>query len=172
MPDTPAFLADHRLEVLAANPLAELLYGRRPLRGTNIARHIFLDPAARALYTEWDRCTGDTVGQLRLAAGRYPDDPQLAALIGELAMRSERFAALWARADVRCRTHGRKSFTHPLVGNLDLHQENFTVPDDAGVELVILSPAPGSAAHDGLRLLARLGATDDREREFGPVHPA
>lgn len=172
MPDTPAFLVDHRLEVLAANPLAELLYCRRPMRGTNIARHIFLDPAARALYAKWDRCTSDTVGQLRLAAGRYPDDPQLAALIGELAMRSERFAALWARADVRCRTHGRKSFAHPLVGNLDLHQENFTVPDDTGVELVILSAAAGSAAHDGPRLLAGLGATDERDREIGPVRPA
>lgn len=172
MPDTPAFLVDHRLDVLAANPLAELLYCQRPMRGLNIARHIFLDPAARALYTEWDRCTSDTAGQLRRAAGQFPDDPQLAALIGELAMRSERFAELWARADVRCRAHGPKSFTHPLVGTLDLHQENFVVPDDTAVELVTLSAASGSEAHDGLRLLASLGATDQREREADRIRPA
>jgi len=166
IPDSPAFIADYRLEVLAANRLAELLYGLAPMRGSNIARQIFLDPAGRALYAEWDRCTSDTVGQLRLAAGKYPDDPQLTALIGELAMHSDRFRKLWARADVRCRGHGRKSFAHPLIGDLELHQENFVVPDDTGTELVILSAAPASKAHDDLRLLASLGATDDREREI------
>jgi transcriptional regulator with XRE-family HTH domain len=171
IPDSPAFIADYRLEVLAANRLAELLYGLAPMRGSNIARQIFLDPAGRTLYAEWDRCTSDTVGQLRLAAGKYPDDPQLTALIGELAMHSDRFRKLWARADVRCRAHGRKSFAHPLVGELELHQENFVVPDDTGTELVILSAAPGSKAHDGLRLLASLGATDDRERGLTEPRP-
>ncbi|MGF6881867.1 hypothetical protein ABIA39_002465 [Nocardia sp. GAS34] len=73
---------------------------------------------------------------------------------------------------MRCRPTAASPSPIRWSGNLDLHQENFTVPDDAGVELVILSAAPSSAAHDGLRLLAGLGATDDREREFGPVHPA
>jgi len=87
-------------------------------------------------------------------------------------MRSERFTALWSRADVRCRAHGPKSFVHPLVGTLDLHQENFVVPDNTGVELVTLSAAPGSEAHDGLRLLASLGATDEREREIFEFRPS
>ncbi|MFF4421612.1 helix-turn-helix transcriptional regulator [Streptomyces sp. NPDC001549] len=159
----PALIMNHRLDVLAGNRLAGLLYGR-PLPGLNTARHIFLDEAERGLYADWDHCTLDVVGHLRLAAGTYPDDPRLASLIGELAMASERFRRLWARADVRARTHGRKAYRHPLVGLLELHQENFALPGESGMELLVLSAPPGSSAEDGLRLLAGLGADGGAER--------
>ena len=155
---------NHRLDVLAGNRLAGLLFGRA-MRGLNTARHLFLEEAERGLYAEWDSCTLDVVGHLRLAAGQYPDDSGLASLIGELAMGSERFRRLWARADVRARTHGRKAYRHPLVGLLELHQENFALPGEPGMELLVLSAAAGSAAQDGLHLLAGLGS--DRV----PVHP-
>ncbi|WP_328766875.1 helix-turn-helix transcriptional regulator [Streptomyces sp. NBC_00286] len=158
--DAPALIMDHRLDVLAGNRLAGLLYGRA-MPGLNTARHIFLEEAERGLYADWEKCTLDVVGHLRLAAGKYPEDPRLASLIGELAMSSERFRRLWARADVRARTHGRKAYRHPLVGLLELHQENFALPDDSGMELVVLSAPPGSSAEDGLRLLAGLGADND-----------
>ncbi|WP_327302600.1 helix-turn-helix transcriptional regulator [Streptomyces sp. NBC_01298] len=153
----PALIMDHRLNALAGNRLAGLLFGR-PMPGLNIARHLFLEEAERGLYADWEQCTLDVVGHLRLAAGQYPEDPGLTALIGELAMGSERFRRLWARADVRARTHGRKAYRHPLVGVLELHQENFALPGDSGMELLVLSAAPGSPAEDGLRLLAGLGA--------------
>ncbi|MGW3045259.1 helix-turn-helix transcriptional regulator [Kitasatospora sp. NPDC001159] len=162
--DAPALIMNHRLDVLAGNRLAGLLLGR-PIPGLNTARHIFLEEAERGLYADWENCTLDVVGHLRLAAGKYPEDPRLASLIGELAMGSERFRRLWARADVRARTHGRKAYRHPLVGLLELHQENFALPNESGVELLVLSAAPGSPAADGLRLLAGLGA------DSGDAHP-
>ncbi|QIS11388.1 helix-turn-helix transcriptional regulator [Nocardia arthritidis] len=161
--DAPAFIVNHRLDVLAGNRLGELLYGR-PLQGFNTARHIFLEETERGLYADWERCTRDGVGHLRLAAGKYPDDPRLASLIGELAMGSERFRRLWARADVCARTYGRKAYRHPLVGKLELHQENFALPDESGMELLVQSAAPGSPSADGLRLLAGLDA-DARQSE-------
>ncbi|MBX7267714.1 helix-turn-helix domain-containing protein [Micromonospora sp. Llam7] len=153
--DAPAVIIDHRLDVVAGNRLAGLLYCRQ-LPGLNTARHIFLEEAERGLYADWETCTLDVVGHLRLAVGKYPDDPRLASLIGELAMGSERFRRLWARADVRARTHGRKAYRHPLVGLLELHQENFALPDESGMELLVLSAAPGSPTEDGLRLLGAL----------------
>ncbi|WP_428985177.1 hypothetical protein [Streptomyces hundungensis] len=36
------------------------------------------------------------VGNLRVAVGKHPEAPLLAALIGELALKSPEFAALWA----------------------------------------------------------------------------
>ncbi|MEU6622998.1 helix-turn-helix transcriptional regulator [Streptomyces litmocidini] len=155
--DAPALIMNHRLDVLAGNRLARLLYGR-PIPGLNTARHIFLEEAERGLYAEWETCTLDVVGHLRLASGKHPDDPRLASLIGELAMGSERFRRLWARADVRARTHGRKAYRHPLVGPLELHHENFALPEGSGMELLVLSAAPGSPSEDGLRLLAGLDA--------------
>lgn len=163
--DAPALIMNHRLDVLAGNRLAVLLFGR-PMPGLNIARHIFLEEAERGLYADWEACTLDVVGHLRLAAGKYPEDPQLALLIGELSLGSERFRRLWARADVRARTHGRKAYRHPLVGLLELHQENFALPDESGTELLVFSAAPGTPAEDGLRLLAGLGA------DSGDTHPA
>ncbi|MGW0854385.1 helix-turn-helix transcriptional regulator [Streptomyces sp. NPDC002690] len=154
--DAPALIMNHRLDVLAGNRLAGLLFGR-DIPGLNTARHIFLEEAERGLYADWDGCTLDVVGHLRLAAGEYPDDPRLASLIGELSMGSERFRRLWARAEVSARTHGRKAYRHPLVGLLELHQENFALPGDSGMELLVLSAAPDSAAQDALRLLAALG---------------
>ncbi|MFF4418664.1 helix-turn-helix transcriptional regulator [Streptosporangium sp. NPDC001559] len=153
--DAPALIMDHRLDVVAGNRLAGLLYGRE-MPGLNTARHIFLEETERGLYADWEKCTLDVVGHLRLAAGKYPDDPRLASLIGELAMGSKRFRRLWARADVRSRTHGRKAYQHPLVGLLELHQENFALPDESGMELLVLSAAPGSPTEDGLRLLGAL----------------
>jgi transcriptional regulator with XRE-family HTH domain len=153
----PALIMNHRLDVLAGNRLAGALYGR-PIPGLNTARHIFLDEQDRGLYADWDQCTLDVVGHLRLAAGRFPADPRLTSLIGELAVGSERFRRLWARADVRARSHGRKAYRHPLVGLLELHQENFVLPDAPGMELVVLSP-PNATAHDGLALLATLAAS-------------
>ncbi|WP_424217255.1 helix-turn-helix transcriptional regulator (plasmid) [Streptomyces sp. BI20] len=156
----PAFVIDHRLDVVAANPLARLLFGRS-VPGMNTARHIFLDETERGLYADWESCTRDVVGHLRLAAGTHPDDTRLATLIGELSMGSERFRRLWARADVRARAHGRKAYRHPMVGLLELHQENFALPDNPGMEMIVLSAAPGTAAQDGLRLLASLEADPD-----------
>ncbi|GAA2575524.1 helix-turn-helix transcriptional regulator [Winogradskya consettensis] len=151
----PAVIVDHRLDVLAGNRLARLLYGR-PIPGLNTARHLFLEESDRGLYANWDNCTLDVVGHLRLAAGKYPDDPRLASLIGELSMRSDRFRRLWARADVRARTHGRKVYRHPLVGPLELHHENFALPGESSMELLVLSADPGSPTEDALRLLAGL----------------
>ncbi|NYJ01987.1 transcriptional regulator with XRE-family HTH domain [Nocardioides thalensis] len=158
--DAPAFIVDHRLDVAAGNRLAELLYGRS-MTGLNTARHVFLDEDERGLYAGWEQCTLDVVGHLRLAAGKYPDDPRLTSLIGELAMGSERFRRLWARADVRARTHGRKAYRHPMVGDLELHQEDFMLPDESGLELLVLSAAPGSPSADALRLLIGLNADGD-----------
>ncbi|MCF3180617.1 helix-turn-helix domain-containing protein [Streptomyces polychromogenes] len=166
----PALIMDHRLDVLAGNRLAELLFGR-PLPALNIARNLFLEEAGDGLYAEWESCTLDVVGHLRLAAGTYPDDPRLASLIGELAMGSERFRRLWARADVRARTHGRRAYRHPVVGLLELHQENFALPDESGMELLVLSAAPGSPAEDGLRLLAGLGADDGGSAQPARARP-
>ncbi|MFE6364324.1 helix-turn-helix transcriptional regulator [Streptomyces sp. NPDC057806] len=167
--DAPALIMNHRMDVLAGNRLAKLLYGR-PMPGLNTARHIFLEEAERGLYADWENCTLDVVGHLRLAAGKYPEDPRLASLIGELAMGSERFRRLWARADVRARSHGRKTYRHPLVGLLELHHENFALPNESGIELLVLSAPPAGPAEDGLRLLAGLAADDSNAHAPANAH--
>ena len=52
------------------------------------------------------------------------------ALVGELSTRSEAFRRAWARHDVREKSHGTKRFRHPVVGDLELHYETFSLPAD------------------------------------------
>lgn len=69
------------------------------------------------------------------------------------------------------RTHGRRAYRHPLVGPLELHQENFALPDGSGMELLVLSAPPGSPAEDGLRLLAALDADGGSPAGGDPSQP-
>jgi len=67
----PAFVLGRRMDVLAANALANAL-----IPGThNMLRHVFLDEASRLLYPEWDAIAAETVAYLRLIAGDDPADP-------------------------------------------------------------------------------------------------
>lgn len=65
----------------------------------NAARRLFLEPGERERYGNWHDIAADTVAQLRLSAGRRPNDPRLTGLIGELAIRSSAFQLLWAMGD-------------------------------------------------------------------------
>ncbi|WP_241002402.1 hypothetical protein [Streptomyces sp. CB01881] len=44
-------------------------------RDRNNAAFLFLDPASRDVHPDWEDRAREAVGQLRVAAGRYPDDP-------------------------------------------------------------------------------------------------
>ncbi len=77
MTDIPAFINNRRLDILAANPLAQALYAplfADPTRPANHARFAFLDPRAHDFWLNWDRLADDTVAILRTEAGRDPYD--------------------------------------------------------------------------------------------------
>jgi hypothetical protein len=78
---------------------------------------------------EWDDIAASTAGQLRVTAGRYPHDPDLAVLVRELAAGSETFRTLWSAGDVEVRTHGAKSFRHTDLGTLTFTYENFDLAE-------------------------------------------
>jgi hypothetical protein len=82
----------------------------------NIGRFLFLHPAARDLYADWDNQIRGCVARMRALAGTDPDAPDLAALVGELMLKSPDFAKLWERYDVTRRTAAQhKTFHHPHV---------------------------------------------------------
>ncbi len=152
----PAFILGPRLEVLATNRMARALlcdFDALPPRERNHARWVFLDPATRTLYADWERVARDNVAVLRLAAGRHPDDPELAALVGELSVKSDDFARWWAAHDVLRRSHGTKRFAHPVVGELTISYEALILPDDPEQTLFLYSVEPDSASEAALRLL-------------------
>jgi hypothetical protein len=170
----PAAVFNGRLDVLAVNDLARLLYSPLfDLPGQpNAARFMFLDePRARALYPHWDHIANDTVAILRAEAGRYPDDPALVELIGQLSTRSTAFRTRWAANDVRAHRGGVKTFRHPLIGEIALPYENLQVDSVSGQVLTVFTPQPGSAEADALRLLGSWNADSDRAAtQAGPAN--
>ncbi|KUJ42902.1 hypothetical protein ACZ90_67585 [Streptomyces albus subsp. albus] len=155
--DTPAMILGHRLDVLAANPLAKALYtdfDALPHRDRNLARFIFLDPTAHDLLADWETAARGTVAALRLYTGRHPHDPRLNELVGELSVRDEDFRQWWADHDVLQYTHGIKLYRHPLVGELTLAYESLTLPDDPDQALYLYTAEPDSPSEHALRLLA------------------
>jgi transcriptional regulator with XRE-family HTH domain len=149
---TPAMVVGRYLDVLANNMLAGVL-NSCSVRGQNQVRAVFLDPAMRDLFPQWDTVAQETVASLRAAAGPDLDDPRLTDLVGELSLKSPEFRRLWARHDVRARTAGTKRFVHPIVGELDLGYETFAVNGTQGQTLVAYHAEPGSPSERALALL-------------------
>ncbi|MFI6846074.1 helix-turn-helix transcriptional regulator [Kitasatospora sp. NBC_00085] len=162
MPGVPAFVLGRRMDVLAWNDLGDAVNGfsARSSGEANAARHAFLDPAAREFYPQWEAVAAETVAYLRLDAGRHPQDARLAALVGELSMRSEEFRRLWADHEVKQKTHGVKLIRHRLVGELDFGYETLAVNGSPDQLLVVYTAPPGSPTAQKLALLGSWTAQD------------
>ncbi|MEV0696730.1 helix-turn-helix transcriptional regulator [Saccharopolyspora sp. NPDC050389] len=164
--DVPALVLGRRLDVLAWNRMAHALLAahldfdapQRHADRPNWARLFFLDPHLRELFDDWAQKAKDTVADLRLIAGRYPDDQKLTELVGELTMHSPEFAALWAAHPVSACAHHSLQFHHPLVGELTLNDELLRLPDDEGQRIAVFNAEPGSSSEAALNLLADLTA--------------
>ncbi|MDX3366107.1 helix-turn-helix transcriptional regulator [Streptomyces sp. ME02-6987-2C] len=164
---TPVLVLGRRLDVLAGSDLARALFSvMEP--DTNLIRFTFLDPTARDFYGDWDEVARNGVAVLRAGIGHDLDDPRLTSLVGELSLKSREFCRLWARHDVRAKTHGTKTFRHPQVGGFTLAYESFRVNSAPGQQLVVYRAEPNTPAEEALRLLdtlaADLGTTGPSER--------
>jgi hypothetical protein len=122
--------------------------------GGNRLRDVFLDPAERAMFTDWELAARSLIAGFRQSIGTDTQDQRVVELVGELSVASPRFRELWARHDVRALQSGTLTISHPQVGELTLHQEKLLVPEAGTMRLVILHPEPGSPSADALTLLA------------------
>lgn len=148
----PAFVVDLGLDILAINAAGRAMYigfGDTD----NLARMVFLDPAARAFYTDWQQVATQVVGNLRSGLTRFPDDGRVAEVVDEISTLSSEFAELWATHHVRPRTSEDKVFHHPQVGELHLHFEALEVADAPDQRLFVYSPLADGPAPDAVALL-------------------
>jgi transcriptional regulator with XRE-family HTH domain len=163
--DAPAWVRNARHDMLAANRLARALYlplFADPRRPVNNARFVYLDPASRDFFADWERSADDIAAMLRSEAGRNPRDKQLVELIGELSTCSEDFRARWAAHNVRFHRTGHKQLRHPVVGLLDLDFEAMEFPAHPGLTLLVYTAAADSPTADSLKLLASWAATAEQ----------
>ncbi|OBB20733.1 transcriptional regulator [Mycolicibacterium setense] len=163
--DAPAWVRNARYDILATNRLAHALLMQAfvdPVRPANLARFMFLDPAAKTFWRDWEIAASDAAAYLRAEAARNPHDKDLSDLVGELATRGKAFPPLWAKHDVRFHRTGHKKMHHPVVGDLDLNFEAMEFPSDPGLVLTVYTAEPGTPSADALQLLATWAATQDQ----------
>ncbi|MFF0428334.1 helix-turn-helix transcriptional regulator [Streptomyces sp. NPDC004520] len=158
---TPAVVLGRRGDVLAWNRTGHALFFEhvdsaaplRPDTRPSIPRMFFLDPLTRDLYRNWEELARVHVAYLRLTAGRFPADARLAGLIGELTMRSDRFAAMWASGEVADCTIGDMRLRHPVISAVDVAYQVWLQPDSPDHRLEVYTPNDTASA-DALRILA------------------
>jgi hypothetical protein len=170
--DAPAWVRNARHDIIAMNLMARALYspvldsaaaGPTNKRPANTTRFLYLDPAAREFFIDFDRMAMDAAAMLRLEAGRHPHDKDLITLVGELSTQSELFRQHWASQNVTFHRSGRKRLRHPAVGELDLNFEGMDLSSDSALKLNVYTADPDTPTADGLKLLATWAATRSAE---------
>jgi transcriptional regulator with XRE-family HTH domain len=167
----PSVVLGKRTEVLAWNLAGHRLVASHlafdapdtPSGRPNLTRMLFLDEATRSLYPHWRAEAGRAVASLRLLSGRFADDTGLAALVGELTLKSPDFATMWAEHPVENCMSGHKTLNHPQLGALELGFEVLTMPDDSGHRILTYTPEAGSRTAAALDRLQRPSLTLARE---------
>jgi transcriptional regulator with XRE-family HTH domain len=152
---TPAMVINRWMNVLAINPPSAALHSELE-RVDNPLRLVFLDPAARRFYRDWEQVARHWAAHLRAVAGADLNHPELIELIGELSSKSTDFRQIWSRHEVFEMPRGIKRFHHREVGELDFSCEAFSITSAPGQRLFILHAEPGSPSEYALTQLGNL----------------
>ncbi|MFD9051857.1 helix-turn-helix transcriptional regulator [Streptomyces zaomyceticus] len=170
----PAYVISRSMDMLAWNHGGLALYAGLedwPAKHRNLARYLFLHPASRALFTDWDRQITACVARLRATAGTAPDAPDLTNLVGELLLKSPDFARLWERYEVTGRKPAQKTFHHPRVGTLTLTSQSMQLEGTPGQRIGVYTAEPGTPDHDALLLLDMAAPAAAPTREIPQTSP-
>ena len=160
--DTPAFVRNARLDVLAANSLGAGLLLRAVRRpgpaGQLGALPLPQLPRHRVLRG---------LGHHRQRRRRHPSCRGRPRPLRPAAVRPHRralhtkyeFRVRWATYNVKLHRTGVKRFRHPLVGELTLDFESLELPGDPGQSMLVYTAEPASPTRERLDLLASWSST-------------
>lgn len=153
------FTATH--DILLWNELWAALTGD-PARHTGIERNLvwrhFMLPRHGIEYDDAhaEEFASDLVADLRSAVGRYPDDRDLAHLVGRLRAESPEFARRWSTARIAEHRASRKTITSTPAGPITVDCDVLTVAG-GDLRVVVYTVAPGSEDAGKLDLLRVTG---------------
>lgn len=158
---TPTLVINGAYDVLAANQLGEALFSGFPV-SSNLLEKVFLDPASRGFYADWQLAATNAVAAFRLAEGRAPAHPRIRSVIERLLAASPEFAHMWSENRARGKRLETKDLVHPLVGELTLWMHTLDVASTPGQQLLCYQAEPASRSAEALSLLGTITATDAR----------
>ncbi|MFE5191060.1 helix-turn-helix domain-containing protein [Streptomyces sp. NPDC056628] len=155
----PVAVYDAIWQLLYWNPLFAATFGESAVgdaEDSNVLVSQFLAelPRVRQSPSEREAFEASLIADLRATTSRYPDDPDVEALVARLG-RSARFRELWSRGAVGGHESAHKRVDHPEVGDIALLSNVLTMEDH--LRLVVFTPQPGTDARSKLDLLGAVG---------------
>jgi transcriptional regulator with XRE-family HTH domain len=142
------------MDVLAWNRVATELFldfATVSPEARNMVHLTFLDERIRSRYAEWELVAKECVSYLRMDVARYPSDPRLNALVGELSVHDTSFRTWWAEHRVAMPTSGQKKIRHPVAGLLVLDWQLLPCAEDPEQALYVMTAAAGTATAAALQ---------------------
>jgi transcriptional regulator with XRE-family HTH domain len=159
---TPAYLLGRRFDFLAYNRAAAVLFPAiesAPPAQRNHLWLVFMHPAWRELYPDWEPNARRLVGRFRAAYAERVGDPAFESLLEQLLAGSPEFRDWWPRHEVVASGEGRKEIEHPIAGHLEFEHAVFLHAEKTEQRLVLYSPREGTDTAERLEaLLAERGA--------------
>ena len=150
----PALILGRRTDVLASNRMARAMltdFDAVPAPQRNYARWMLSSSQARELFVDWAEQARSAVESLRFDAGNHPDDQGIRELVDELSQTSPEFPQWWSEHRVYQRTFGAKRLRHPIVGELTVDYESFTMPADPDQTLFVYTTDAGTSTREAPR---------------------
>lgn len=148
---TPAWIQNHRHDVVAMNPSARVLYATVLTTSDwpiNMTRFVYQRPEdASELFTDYADVAHQAAAMLRLEAARHPHDHAMKSLIDQLSESSEHFRRRWASHDVAQPHRSRKRMRHPVEGETTFNVETLPLSDAPSLWLHLYGRPSKAPAH-------------------------
>ncbi|WP_370110057.1 helix-turn-helix transcriptional regulator [Streptacidiphilus sp. MAP12-33] len=161
----PANVIDRYWNNIAFNDAAGAVFDFNDDCG-NCLFNFFTSHIYRSRHVGWSEDAALVAAEYRASAAEFPGDEGFAAIVDELGGRSELFAELWARGDVRPPGTRQKIVDHPLVGDLHLESTQLRIPERPDLTVVLHNAVPGT---DTMRKLEWLASPESRRATMRPV---
>jgi transcriptional regulator with XRE-family HTH domain len=156
---SPAYVTDQRLNIVAWNKAASLIYGNYESMSTrerNTVWRTFNSPYVRQLLQEnWEAHARDRLAHFRASYGKFAGDPWWMEIIEELNRESAEFRAWWPQHDVLNGPQGEKINHHPTAGVLVFDQISFLVLDSTHLTITINIPSNDDTISKLIKLLSK-----------------
>jgi transcriptional regulator with XRE-family HTH domain len=140
----PVVVMDALFNVLASNPLADLLYdfdkGLDPFPRNQIWQ-LFVNPRRQALYPDLEADRRNFVALFRFSSRSKIGTSGYVSLIEALGRTSPEFAAVWNEREIAPAAPRAARLRHPVFGDIAVNALRLPIDADGGAMLVFLGAA-------------------------------
>ncbi|GLZ87518.1 hypothetical protein Pres01_35690 [Metapseudomonas resinovorans] len=145
IPTRPAYVLNLRWDVLAWNTAADRVFGFSaiPADRRNLLWMLFTSPGMQALFNPWQEQALQILSSFRRDFVRATQDPEIAALVKDLAKVSPDFRDWWQQQDIHGPCQGIRNLCIDSIGQMVFEHTTLTIDEDRHLRLVYYAAKEG-----------------------------